>query len=60
MKIPYAIDFITLSGTLTFSNSMPSKDGTKVNYSGQYTLENQPDEEYGKISINGKFNLTLE
>ena len=60
LKIPYAIDFITLSGSLTFSSSKPSKDGTKVNYSGQYTLENQPDEENGKISINGKFNLTLE
>ena len=60
LKIPYAIDFMTLRGTLTFSNSTPSKDGTKVNYNGQYTLENQPDEEYGKISINGKFNLTLE
>lgn len=60
LKIPYAIDFITLSGTLTFSYSTPSKDGTKVNYRGQYTLENQPDEEHGKISINGQFNLTLE
>jgi len=60
LKVPYAIDFITLSGSLTFSNSTLSKDGTKVNYSGKYTLENQPDEEYGKISINGKFNLTLE
>ena len=60
LKIPYAIDFITLSGSLSFSNATPSKDGTKVNYSGQYTLENQPDEENGKISINGKFNLTLE
>lgn len=60
LKIPYAIDFITLSGTLTFSNSTPSKDGTKVNYSGQYTLENQPDEECGKVNINGKFSLTLE
>ena len=60
LKIPYAIDFITLSGTLTFSNSTPSKDGTKVNYSGQYTLENQPDEECGKVNINGKYSLTLE
>lgn len=60
LKIPYAINFITLSGTLTFSYSTPSKDGTKVNYRGQYTLENQPDEEHGKISINGQFNLTLE
>ena len=60
LKIPYAIDFITLSGYLTFSSSKPSKDGTKVNYSGKYTLENLPDEENDKISINGKFNLTLE
>ena len=60
LKKPYAIDFITLSGSLTFSSSKPSTDGTKVNYSGQYTFESQPDEEYGKISINGKFNLTLE
>lgn len=60
LKKPYAIDFITLSGSLTFSSSKPSTDGTKVNYSGQYTFESLPDEEYGKISINGKFNLTLE
>jgi len=60
LKIPYAVDFITLSGTLTFSNSTPSKDGKKVNCCGQYTLENQPDEEYGKIRINGEFNLALE
>ena len=60
LKMPYSIDFITLKGTLTFSNSDPSKDGKMVNYSGQYTLENQPDEEYGKISINGSFHLAMD
>lgn len=60
LKRPYDTDFIALRGFLTFSNSTQSKGDTKVNYSGQYTLENQPDEEYGQININGKFNLALE
>ena len=60
MKVPLDIEFISLRGSLTFTDSTPSKDNTKVNYTGLYILENQPDEENGKISINGKFNLTLE
>ncbi len=60
IKVPLDIEFISLRGSLTFTDSTPSKDNTKVNYTGLYILENQPDEENGKISINGKFNLTLE
>ncbi len=60
LKAPLDIEFISLRGSLTFTASTPSKDGTKVSYTGQYTLENQPDEEFDKISINGKFNLALE
>jgi hypothetical protein len=60
LKIPYDTDFIALRGSLTFSNSVSSKDNTKVHYSGHYTLVNLSDEEYGQINIYGNFNLALE
>ena len=62
LKVPLDIEFITLQGCLTFTNSVPSKDGKKAEYTGQYRLANQPDddEEYGSIVIYGKFNLVLQ
>ena len=62
LKVPLDIEFITLQGCLTFTNSVPSKDGKKAEYTGQYRLANLPDddEEYGSIVIYGKFNLVLQ
>lgn len=58
LEMPYDYYFISLHGMVKFTDSVLGDNGLTTYY-GIYHLENEPDEEYDYVDIEGKFNLVL-